>query len=321
MTELSNGTIYLGPDDVPKYLKGEWEKLVPAVERALKSYSAGKIVQPVRAAVSVEKRDGVLFAMPAYNAEEDTMATKIVTVFPRNKEMSIAAIHATILLNDASNGKLKAILDGNIITKMRTAAASLVATKYLAGKKEVLAILGAGAQARSHIQAFSHFYNFKEILIWNVNKQSAIDLMEEMKEQGIDCNVTDTVEPAVRKADIIVTVTMSTKPVLKKEWVKDGAHINAVGAPVPEWQELESDLMLSSIVYVDSKEGALAESGDIIQSKAPIYAEIGEVILGLKEAFPQKTTIFKSLGMAAEDVAAAEIVYENYLSHKKKALM
>jgi len=221
-----------------------------------------------------------------------------------------------VLLNDSTSGKLKAILDGDLITKMRTPAASLVATQYLATKEEVLAILGSGAQARSHFQAFTNFYSFNEILIWNIRKESALKLAKEINDLGWNCKVCDTVEAAVKNADIIITATMATKPILKKEWVKDGAHINAIGAPVPEWQELESDLMLSSVVYVDSKEGALSESGDIIQSKAPIYAEIGEVILGLKEAFPQKTTIFKSLGMAAEDVAAAEIVYANYKAKK-----
>jgi len=317
MAELDNHTKYLGTECVSKYLQKEWENLVAVVEKTLKSYSAGKIVQPVRTAVPVEKHEGVLFAMPAYNTEVDEMATKVVTVFPKNKNAGLPAVQAIILLYEAKNGKLKAILDGDMITKMRTAAASLVASKYLSRKQDILAILGSGAQARSHYQAFCHFYRFKKISIWNINEKSAMTLAEEIKKEGIHCEVCSTVESAVKDADIIITVTLATKPVLKKEWVKEGAHINAIGAPVPEWQELENDLLQSSVIYVDSKEGALAESGDIIQSKVPIYAEIGEVILGLKEAFHHKTTIFKSLGMAAEDVAAAELVYKNYLAQNE----
>ncbi|XP_054720461.1 ketimine reductase mu-crystallin-like isoform X2 [Uloborus diversus] len=302
-TESGYQPIYLNKEKVLECLQDEWGHLIEETKRALKSYSAGKVEQPIR----------ILFAMPAYDSEKDALATKIVTVYPENKKFSIPAIQAVILLYDSENGNLKAILDGEVITKMRTAAASVVATMYLAPKSpRYLAILGAGAQARSHFQALSHVYSFKKIFIWNLNSESGMQLVGEIIKEGFSCELCSSVEDAVKEADIIVTVTMATKPILRKEWIKEGAHINAVGAPVPEWQELEKDLMLSSVVYVDSKEGALTESGDIIQSGASIYAEIGEVILGIKEAYPNKTTIFKSLGMAVEDVVTAEIVYEKH---------
>lgn len=317
MAKLDDSAVYLGAESVSKYLSEEWKNLVEAVENVLKSYSAGNMVQPVRLSVPVEKHEGMLHAMPAYNKEDDTLATKIVNLFPQNKKKGLPAVCSTVLLYDATNGRLKAILDGDLITDMRTAAASLVATKYLANKHDVLAILGSGVQARSHYKGFCHFYNFQKIFIWNHNKETAIILAREMEHEGLQCEVCNDVENAVKDADIIITVTWAKEPILRKEWVKAGAHINAIGATNPNSQELENDLLLSSVVYVDSRDGALEESGDIVKSKAPIYAEIGEVASGLKEAFPEKTTIFVSLGMAAEDVAAAELIYKNYMSENK----
>ncbi|KAH9508312.1 hypothetical protein Btru_050812 [Bulinus truncatus] len=180
--------------------------------------------------------------------------------------------------------------------------------EYLvSGEPNVLAVLGSGVQARSHYAALSHFFNFKQIRIWNHRYDGAVKLANEL---GPNCSACHDVCEAVKNADVIVTVTSSTLPILKYEWIKAGVHINAVGACRPDWSEIEPHLMRSAIVYVDSREGALKESGDIILSQANIYAEIGEVILGTKEALRKETTIFKSLGLAIEDAVAAKVVVD-----------
>lgn len=197
-------------------------------------------------------------------------------------------------------------MDGEVITTMRTAAVSAVATKYLAaGDASTLAVLGSGVQAHSHIQALSSIRSFKKINIWSRTKKNAEKLAGE-----VGGTAYDSVQEAVKDADVIVTVTSSSTPVLMKDWVKPGTHVNAVGACRPDWQEIDPDLMRSSVLYVDSREAAMKESGDVILSKADIFAELGEMVLGVKEAEVQKTTVFKSLGLAIEDVMSAKLVQQ-----------
>lgn len=315
--ESRNPPLHFGHGEISEYLGGQWHQLIQAVENALASFSSGEVIQPVRTLVPMEEHEGLLFSMQAYNKKENALASKLVTVYPQNKKIGLPSIQATVLLYNVTNGNLLAIMDGEIITCMRTAAASAVATKYLAPKDpKILAILGSGKQARSHYQALSCLFNFEKVHVWNIHQDSANDFVAEIQNDGQNAVSFTSAKECVKDADVIVTVTMATSPILQKEWVKTGAHINAVGAPVPTWQELSCDLMRSSVVYVDSKEGALVESGDVIISQAEIYAEIGEVVLGKKEAFPGKTTVFKSLGMAVEDVAAAKLVYNQFLLKK-----
>lgn len=172
---------------------------------------------------------------------------------------------------------------------------------------EVLCILGAGVQARSHYEIFTELFPFTEVRLWSRTEQHALRLASSV---GGAVRVCGTAREAVVGADVIVTVTMATTPILFGEWVKPGAHVNAVGASRPDWRELDDVLMKSSVLVVDSREAALAESGDIILSGAEIFAELGEVLKGTKPALPEKTTVFKSLGMAVEDTIAAKFVYD-----------
>ncbi|KAH9513103.1 hypothetical protein Btru_035850 [Bulinus truncatus] len=287
----------------------DYASLIPALERGLANFSnriAGGVNQPIRNVVFVPDSDGFLGCMPVYSRVDDILATKLVSFFPHNKDVSTH--HAVILVFSSQTGIPKVILDGDVITARRTAAVSAIATKYLvSGEPNVLAILGSGVQARSHYAALSHFFNFKQIRIWNHRYDGAVKLANEL---GPNCSACLDVCEAVKNADVIVTVTSSTLPILNYEWIKAGVHINAVGACRPDWSEIEPHLMRSAIVYVDSREGALKESGDIILSQANIYAEIGEVILGTKEALRKETTIFKSLGLAIEDAVAAKVVVD-----------
>jgi ornithine cyclodeaminase/alanine dehydrogenase-like protein (mu-crystallin family) len=186
---------------------------------------------------------------------------------------------------------------------MRTAAVSAAATKRLApSDAKILAILGSGVQAQSHFEALKLVRQFEEIRVWSPTREHA---QRFAKETGATAMSADD---AVRGADVIVTVTNSKTPVLKGSWLKPGCHVNAIGACRPDWRELDDDAM-SNVVFVESREGALKESGDVILSGAKIYAELGEALVGKVPSRANETTIFKSLGMAVEDIVAAMLVY------------
>jgi thiomorpholine-carboxylate dehydrogenase len=211
---------------------------------------------------------------------------------------------ALIILNDRETGAPLAVMDGRLITEMRTAAVSAAATKLLAPKDaKVLAILGSGVQARSHFESLRLVRNFEEIRVWSQTKANAEAFAKE-----IGAKVTSA-EAAVRGADVVVTVTSSKIPVLKGAWLKRGCHVNAVGACRPDWRELDDDAM-RNVLFVDSREAAMKESGDVILSGAKIYAELGEALAGKIPSRANEITIFKSLGMAVEDIASALLVYK-----------
>jgi thiomorpholine-carboxylate dehydrogenase len=242
--------------------------------------------------------------MPALTP--DGLGLKAVTFYPSNAEHGIPTHMATIFLVDAQTGAPLAIMDGRLITEMRTAAVSAAATKLLASADaKVLAILGSGVQARSHVDALRLVRRFEEIRVWSPTLEHAKRFAQE-----IGATATSFAEEAVRDAEVIVTVTSSKTPVLKGAWLKPGCHVNAIGACRPDWRELDDEAM-SNVVLVDSREGAMKESGDVIISGAEIYAELGETLAGNVPTRANETTIFKSLGMAVEDIAAAMLVYRS----------
>jgi thiomorpholine-carboxylate dehydrogenase len=292
--------IFLDEEQVRKHLR--MADLIPAMEKALIEFSAGKVKQPVRQVIPVDPPGGFYGIMPALTPRG--LGQKIVTFYPPNAAKGIHTHMALIILNDRETGAPLAVMDGRLITEMRTAAVSAAATKLLAPKdSKILAILGSGVQARSHFEALSLVRKFEDIRIWSQAKANA-----EKFAQEIGSKVTSQ-EDAVRGADVVVTVTSSQTPVLRGAWLKPGAHVNAVGACRPDWRELDDDAMRNSVVFVDSREAAIKESGDVILSGAKIYAELGEAFAGKIDNRASETTIFKSLGMAVEDVASALLVY------------
>jgi thiomorpholine-carboxylate dehydrogenase len=215
---------------------------------------------------------------------------------------------ATIFLVDPQTGTPLAIMDGRLITEMRTAAVSAAATKLLApADAKILAILGSGVQACSHAEALQLVRNFEEIRVWSPTKEHAERFAKEVGGKAMSA------EETVRGADVVVTTTNSKTPVLKGSWLKPGCHVNAIGACRPDWRELDDEAM-SNVVFVDSREGAMKESGDVILSGAEICAELGEALAGRVPSRASETTIFKSLGMAVEDIAAAMLVYRKAIS-------
>jgi len=282
------------------------EDLIPAMEKALIDFSAGKVTQPVRSVITVDPPGGFFGMMPALTSEG--LGVKIVTFYATNAERGIPTHMATIFLVDPETGRPLAVMDGRLITEMRTAAVSAAATKLLAPRDpKVLAILGSGVQARSHVEALRLVRRLEQIRVWSPTKVHAERFAKEINAKAMSA------EDAVRGADVIVTATNSKTPVLKGSWLKPGCHVNAIGACRPDWRELDDDVM-RSVVYVDSREGAMKESGDIILSGATIYSELGEALAGKVPLRADETTIFKSLGMAVEDIAAAMLVYRSAIA-------
>jgi thiomorpholine-carboxylate dehydrogenase len=291
-------TLYLDDNQVRAHLA--MVDLIPAMERALVDFSAGRCVQPVRTAIPVEAQGGLFLSMPAL---AEGLGVKLVSFYPGNAERGLPTHMATILLFDPETGAPLAVMDGRLITEMRTAAVSAVATRLLAPKDaRVLAVLGSGVQARSHVEALKLVRDFTEIRVWSRTPAHAERFAAEIG------GVARSAEDAVRGAQVVVTVTSASEPVLRGGWLEPGCHVNAVGAPRPDWRELDDDVM-ANVVFVDSREAAEKESGDVILSGAAVYAELGEALAGTRPAQAEKTTVFKSLGMAVEDVAAALLVY------------
>lgn len=294
-------TPYFDEEQVRQHLR--MEDLIPAMEKALIDFSGGKVTQPVRSVISVDPPGGFFGLMPAL---AEGLGVKIVTFYPPNAERGIPTHMATIFLVDPGTGAPIAVMDGRLITEMRTAAVSAAATKLLAPPAAtVLAILGSGVQARSHIEAMRLVRNFSEIRVWSRTRENA-----ERVAKNVGGHAMSSPESAVREADVIVTVTSSKTSVLQGAWLKPGCHVNAVGACRPDWRELDDDAM-GNVVFVDSREGAVKESGDVILSRATIYAELGEALAGKVPPRANEITVFKSLGMAVEDIAAAMLVYRS----------
>jgi ornithine cyclodeaminase/alanine dehydrogenase-like protein (mu-crystallin family) len=281
----------------------QWDELIPAMENALAQFSLGQVLQPVRNMLTVEEGKRYLGIMPA--VADQAMGAKLVSFYPGNEEKGIATHHAMILLFRPDTGEPLAVMDGRLITEMRTAAVSAAVTKYLAAPEaHVLALVGSGVQAHAHLQALSRVRHFDEIRVWSRTAAHADRFAGQHQAKAMP------IAEAVRGADVIVTATNALQPILQGDWLKPGAHVNAVGSPRPNWRELD-DRVMTNMVVVDSREAVLKESGDVILSGAEIYAEAGEIFAGTKAAPFSKTTVFKSVGLAIEDIATAKLVYDN----------
>ena len=292
------------------------QELIETTEAAVKAFSAGQARQPVR---TVLEGDGGFFgSMPAYLSSAPAMGAKLVTVYHHNLSKGLPSHLATIVLLDPATGALLAVMDGRFITEARTGAASAVAARYLARKgASVLAIIGSGVQARSHIEALSLVRKFTDVRCWSPTAANVRKFVAESASYPVRA-VSDA-ETAVRGADVIVLATASSEPVIKNVWVKPGACVLSVGACRPNQREMDPELVARARFFVDTRDAALVESGDVVQGIREgrfgpdhIVAEIGQVaatpVLG--RTSEDQVTIFKSLGMAVEDVAAADLAYK-----------
>jgi alanine dehydrogenase len=295
--------------------------LVQAMEAAIARFSAGEVLQPVRTVLTVGPTRAYYGLMPAYIEQPARLGAKLVTVFNENHKRGLPSHLATILLFDPETGSLVAIMDGRYITEARTAAVSAVSAKHLARTDaKTLAIIGSGVQARSHLEAYAEVRPLASVRIWSPRESSRQRFVNEMQPHvGARIEAAATAEQAVSGADLIVLVTSSPTPVIDHAWVTPGAHVVSVGACRPDQREMAPELVARGRLFVDSRAAALVESGDIVQGireqrfdASHVAGELGEIVLGrvAGRETANQITIFKSLGMAVEDVVAADLVLQ-----------
>lgn len=291
---------------------------IDVMGRALGALARGESILPLRTVLKLPSGKDFFAVMPAFVASPDSMGAKVITVFPGNHGTALDSHQGAVLLLDAATGTVQALLDATSITSIRTAAVSALATKHLARKDaDDLCILGSGVQARSHLEAIPHVRTIRRIRIWSRDNDHAKALAKSISGSA-RIEVMPSAKEAVHGASIICTTTSSAKPVLKGEWIADGAHVNVVGASVPTSRELDTTAIVRSSLFVDRRESALNEPGDILIPIAEgaikpthIKAELGEVVIGKHRGRTneKEITVFKSLGLAVEDIAAAQFVY------------
>ena len=293
--------------------------LVPAMESALAHYSAGTVQQPVRTVLTVGPSKAFFGVMPVHVPTPGAMGAKLVTVYEGNHQKGLPSHLATILLLDPETGALQAVMDGRYITEARTAAVSAVSARFLArADAGTLAIIGTGVQARSHLAAYAEVRALRDVRVWSPTPRSRERFVHDTRGQvTAPIRATSTAEEAVRGADLIVLVTSSPTPVIEDAWVSDGAHVVSVGACRPDQREMDPALVARARLFVDSRAAALVEAGDIVQgiregrfTDAHVRGEVGEVVLGRVpgRSSDGEVTVFKSLGLAVEDIVSADLV-------------
>lgn len=284
---------------------------IEVMERVLASLARGEMHQPLRNAIRPEGALGILGLMPSYSQSPPLFGLKEVCVFPGNPARGLDTHLGAVLLHSGETGELLAVMNASAITAIRTAAVSAVATKLLAREEaKNLAIIGAGVQARSHLEAIPLVRKIDRVRVYSRTRSHA---------EQLDAEVADSVEEAVRDADIIVTTTSSKEPVLRREWIRPGTHINAVGSSIASAREIDSATMAASTLFVDRRESTVNESGDYLFAlregaigEKHIRAEIGDLLIGKAagRTSPTEVTLFKSLGLGVEDLASAAFILE-----------
>lgn len=306
-------TLWLSESDVRAVL--DPVELIDAMEEALSALSAGEVAHPVRTAIETAERS--FFAvMPASMKRRGILGAKLVTVMPGNAALGLDTHLAAISLFDAATGELLAVMDGRYITEVRTAAASAVSVRHMArADAQVLAILGSGVQARSHLEALGHVRQFGEVRAWSPTAARLRAFVD-----GADSAVqaAGSAELAVRGADVVVVATNSVTPAIVNEWVSAGTHVIAIGACRPTQREVDPALVARARLVVDSRAAALQEAGDVVMAMKEgwfgedhVGAELGDVVRGAKpgRVAHDEVTLFKSLGLAIEDLVAADVAY------------
>ncbi len=304
----------IGADDVRRLLP--MEECIGVMSEALARVASGEAVLPLRTAVWLPDRSGLLGLMPACFATPPVMGAKVVSVVPGNQGTAYETHQGLVLLFEGERGRPIAAVEASSVTAVRTAAVSGLATRLLAREDASdLAILGSGTQASSHLEAMRVVRRLRRVRVWSRNADHARRFAaREAARWGLSVEVVATAREAVEDADIVCTTTAASEPVLEGAWLRPGAHVNAVGACLPDARELDSEAVRRARLYVDRRESALAESGDFLAAKREgaiaddhIVGELGEVVVGKAPArgSADEITLFESVGLAVEDLAAA----------------
>lgn len=295
------------------------DECIGVMEDTLRMLADGDAILPLRSMLVLPDGESLMGLMPSYLGGIQSVGVKVIAAFPKNYGTEYDAHQGVVLLFDMDRGLLRAIVDGTAVTAIRTAAVSAVATKLLAREDAGdLAIIGAGTQARTHLEAMLLVRKIARVRVHSRTAENAHRFAErEAERHGIAIEVAESAQDAVRGADIICTVTTSATPVVEGAWVAPGAHINAVGAFAPTTRELDTETVVHSRLYVDRRESTLNEAGEFLIPRKKglidddhIVGEIGEILVGKAEGCtsPGEITTFKSLGIAVEDLAAAHHV-------------
>jgi alanine dehydrogenase len=301
---------------------------ISVMEVALISLARGEVILPLRPVMWLPEKVGALAMMPTFCSNPAGMSVKVISVFPGNRETPYDSHQGAILLFETRFGQLLAAVDASSVTAIRTAAVSGAATKLLAREDAGdLAILGSGVQAQTHLEAMLCCRKIRRVRVWSRNREHARTFADQgSKRFGLKIEVSLEPKEAVRNADLICTVTSSPRPILMGDWIAKGAHINAVGAGFPETRELSSFAVNKSRLFVDRKESTLNEAGDFLIPKKEglisddhICGEIGEILIDKIKGrnTPDEITLFKSLGIAIEDLASAQFIYAKAMEKRK----
>jgi len=299
------------------------DEAISVLEKAFTELVEGRVVMPVRTAVRNEAADGVALFMPAFLPKMSAFGAKIVTVYPQNPaKFSLPAVMGTVILLDPETGAPLCIMDAGYLTAMRTGAVSGVATKYLARQDaKVHGILGTGVQARTQAWAVATVRKLEKCLVHSIDPmEKKLAFAKDVESlTGVPTQVAESAESLVSQADVLTVATSSATPIISGEWLKEGTHINAIGSHAPKMRELDTPTVQRSKVVVDSLPACQAEAGDFLIPIAEnawswdkVYAELGELTSGKKpgRTSPSEITLFKSVGLALQDVSTAAFVFE-----------
>lgn len=293
---------------------------IDRLAQAFRELAQGRAQQPLRTVLPLEGHPGLLGMMPGSLTDPSVVGAKVLTVYPGNRGTGRPSHQGLVALFDPVNGSPLALVDATSLTEVRTAAVSALATRTLAREgSHVLAILGAGALAETHVRALPVVRPITTLRVWDRHPERARSLLERLEPGSMATEAAAGPDEAVRGADIVCTVTAAREPILEAEWVEEGAHVNAVGAAVPGARELATSLVRRARVFVDRRESAWAEADDLrvplaegAIGRGHVVAELGEVLLGnaTGRSSAREVTIFKSVGLAVEDLAAAAYAVE-----------
>jgi ornithine cyclodeaminase/alanine dehydrogenase-like protein (mu-crystallin family) len=321
--------LVLAHEDVKRLLA--MDACIELMTEALAELARGESWQPLRFVVRPPEEQSLMGLMPAHRSSpEAAYGLKTVCIFPGNPARGLDAHQGGVMLFDGETGELRALVDASAVTSIRTAAVSAVATRALARPgSRALAILGSGVQARAHLEAMARVLPFEHARVWSRTAEHAQAFAAEA-ETPFPVEAVDSADAAVRDADVVVTVTSAREPIVDRDWLAPGAHVNAVGASIPTARELDSATIAAAAVFVDRRESTLNESGEYLRAVDDegigpdhIRAELGEVLVGSHEGrrSDDELTVFISLGLAVEDLAAAEYLYRQARSEGAGAVV
>jgi ornithine cyclodeaminase len=293
------------------------KQAIDAMESAFIQLANHQVELPLRTGIAIKDENALSLSMPGYLGQDKTLGLKVVSIFPNNLVKNKPSINGFIMLLDSSTGEPMALMDAGFLTALRTGAVSGLATRYFSREDaKHVAIIGAGVQAHTQLEAVAAVRDIKRVSVWSRNWDNAVAFAKKWETQ-FDCQVGSTILEAVSEADIICTATGSGEPLIHRFDIQDHAHINAIGSHSIAMREISHEVLAEAVVFADQREAVLAESGEIINAIAENHLkkediiEIGQWLLDKQGDFKQRLTVFKSVGLAIQDLSVARIVYQN----------